>query len=256
MKKRMIILVVVLLFGMVMAACGSNDLTKNYTTLAEDFTTTLYGEDYDGAMTYIDETMHESITTDALTKIVTETTSTYGAFQEVTDTEEISMSDYLDAMGVSDAAALDGLDCTVVAVTVSLESSEMYLYLVFDTADREIVGINVYGEEDKDGSETALTEDEMRSTARTFLDAVFSGDFDTAYDMMSTTLQGEMTAEDLDALMAESTSLYGDFDEVGQILIDGDDVIAYVAFEESEINAYLTFDSDGTVASFYTDTPH
>lgn len=256
MKKRMILLVAVLFFGMMVTACGDNDRMKNYTTLAEEFATTLYGEDYDGAMAYIDETAQESITADALTQIVTETTSTYGAFQKITATEEMSLSDYLDVTGAAELFALDGLDCTVVAVTVSLESSEMYIYLVFDTSDREIVGINVYGQEEKDGSETALTEDEMRSTARTFLNAAFSGDFDTAYDMMSTTLQGEMTADDLDALVAESTSLYGDFDEIGQILIDGDDVIAYVTFAESEINAYLTFDSDGAVDSFYTDTPH
>jgi hypothetical protein len=73
---------------------------------------------------------------------------------------------------------------------------------------------------------------------------------------MSETLQGEMAADDLDTLVAESTLLYGDFDSVNQILIDGDDVIAYVSFTQSEVNAYLTLDGEGKITSFFTDTPH
>ncbi len=258
MKKFMVFLGTTLFCLAALTACGSEGLTKNYTTLAEDFTTTLYENDYDGALAYVDPAMQESITVDALKEIAVGTTSEYGAFQEVVATEEISMSDYLQQLGISDdeAAALDSLNCTVVAVTVGFASSEMVLHLVFDTADRELVGINVYGQEGKDGEATPLTEDQRRAAARSFLQAIFTGDFDTAYDMMSETLQGEMGAEEFNTLVEETTSLYGDFDEVGQILIDGDEVIGYVSFAEGEVNAYLTFDSNGLVDSFFTDTPH
>lgn len=257
MKKIMVFVASALLGIVFLTACGSSDLMKNYTTLAEDFTETLYEDDYDGALAYVDATMQESITTDALTEIVTGTTSEYGAFQSVEGTEEISMSDYLEKMGISESesSALDSLDCTVVAVTVGFESSEMYLYLIFDTADREIIGINVYGQEGMDTGEAALTDDEMRSTAQSFLEAAFSGDFDTAYGMMSETLQGEMSADEIDTLVAETTSLYGAFDEVGQVFLDGDEVIGYVSFADGVVNAYLTFDSTGKIDSFFTDTP-
>ncbi|HMM06310.1 MAG TPA: hypothetical protein PKD52_06545 [Clostridiales bacterium] len=258
MKKFMVFLAAVLFCLTVLTACGDGNLTKNYTTLAEDFTTTLYENDYDGALAYVDGAMQESITTDALKEIAEGTTSEYGAFQEVVAAEEISMSDYLQQLGISDdeATALDSLNCTVVVVTVGFTSSEMYLYLVFDTADRELVGINVYGAEGKGNTETALTEDKLRTAARSFLQAAFSGDFDTAYDLMSETLQGEMDAAAFNTLVQETASLYGEFGEIGQILVDGDEVIAYVSFAEGEINAYLTFDSNGLVDSFFTDTPH
>lgn len=258
MKKFMVFLGAALLCLVALTACGNSDLTKNYTTLAEDFTTMLYENDYDSALAYVDPAMQENITTDALKEIAVGTTSEYGAFQGVMAAEEISMSDYLQQLGISDdeALALDSLNCTVVVVTVGFASSEMYLYLVFDTADRELVGINVYGEEGKNSGEIALTEDKMRSAARNFLQAVFSGDFDTAYGLMSETLQGEMGTEEFHTLVEETASLYGDFDEVGQILINGDEVIGYISFAEGEINAYLTLDSNGLVDSFFTDTPH
>ena len=258
MKKIMVSLGAVLLCLAALTACGSGALTKNYTTLAKDFIQTLYANDYDGALAYVDTTMQESITADALKEIAVGTTSEYGAFQEVTAAEEISMDDYLQKLEISDddASALASLNCKVVAATVHFASSEMALYLFFDAADREIIGINVYGQEGKDDGETAFTEEEMRATARSFLQAAFSGDFDTVYDMMSETLREEMDAVAFNTLAKESASLYGAFDEVGQIIIDGNEAIGYISFAEGETNAYLTFDSNGLVDSFFTDTPH
>ncbi len=258
MKKYMVFLGTALFCFAVLTACGSGDLTKNYTTLAKDFIQTLYANDYDGALVYVDTAMQESITADALKEIVEGTTSEYGAFQEITAAEEISINDYVQKLEISDddALALESLNCRIVASTVRFASSEMVLYLFFDTADREIIGINVYGQEGKDDGETALTEEELRSAARSFLQAAFSGDFDTVYDLMSETLRGEMDAVAFNALAEETASLYGAFDEVGQILIDGNEAIGYVSFAEGETNAYLTFDSNGLVDSFFTDTPH
>ena len=138
MKKIMVFVASALLGIAFLTACGSSDLMKNYTTLAEDFTETLYEDDYDGALAYVDATMQESITTDALTEIVTGTTSEYGAFQSVEGTEEISMSDYLEKMGISESesSALDSLDCTVVAVAGGFESFRKYLFFFFYTAGR------------------------------------------------------------------------------------------------------------------------
>lgn len=258
MKKFMVFLGITLFCLTALTACGGGNLTKNYTTLAKDFTVLLYESDYEGALAYVDAAMGESITADALKEITAGTTAEYGAFEEITAVAEITMDDYLRGLGLTDeeASALNSLNCTVVVETLRFASSEMYLYLIFDTADREIVGINVYGKESIDGSGAALTEQEIRATARTFLEAVFSGDADTVSDRMSETLQNEMGVKEFKRLMAETSSLYGDFDEVGQIIINGREAIAYVSFEEGEINAYLTFDSDGLIVSFFTDTPH
>lgn len=254
MKKFMTVCAGALFFMGLLTACGDNDLMKNYTTLAEDFTETLYAEDYDGAMDYINGDMQEYITSDSLTEIVSSTEEKYGAYQKIESVAEVSMSDYLELMDVSDTTSYSDDDYTVVVVTVAFESSEMNIYVMFEDTDRTIVNISVYGQEEASDTEETLSEDTMRTSAKAFLNDVFGGEYEDAFQMMSASLQEEMTESDLDDLVTEATSLYGDFDAVNNILIDGDEATAYVTFADNQINAYVTFDSDGNVSEFYTGT--
>ena len=249
MKKVMILWVELLITAMLVAACGNDDLMKNYTTLGRDFTEKIFAEDYDGAEAYIDETMKPAINTDALENIVETTQAKYGDFQQIEAVTEVSLSDYLALLEITDDGTYSDNDYKVIAVTVAFADSEMNFYLTFQSGARTIVNISVYGQEEKEGG---LSEDAMREQARTFLNHVFGGDDAAAYDMMNVALQSEMDQSGLAALVTEAASRYGDFDAVENILVTGSDVIAFVSFGEGEVKAYLSFDGDGKISAFYT----
>ncbi len=146
--KRIITFAAALCCLFCFAACGMNStVTKNFSTIAEEFTEKMYQEDYDGVASYIDEEYAETLNAEALAEIVAGTEKAYGDFQEITGIEQTDMTSYISAMELENYYSPDDMDFLVYYESVAFERGEMGIYFLFDRDDRTVCGITVCGTE-------------------------------------------------------------------------------------------------------------
>ncbi|MGM9567884.1 MAG: hypothetical protein ACI3W6_06875 [Clostridia bacterium] len=157
--KKISVFIAALVCCVAFAACGMNGTaTKNFTTIAEDFTMKMYQGDYDGAAAYVSEDNADMLNAEALEEIVTGTESAYGDFQEITGLEQTDMDTYISMMGMVDYDLPDTGDYVVYYESLSFEKGEMGIYFFFDYSDRTISGITVCGTEELQREEEVAEE--------------------------------------------------------------------------------------------------
>ena len=147
--KKISVLLVVLCCCFAFAACGMNSTaTKNYTTIAEEFTEKMYDGDYEGAMVYISDAYDDNLNADALKEISDGTVKAYGSFVGISGIEQTDMDSYITAMSLENYYPSGTDDFIVYYESISFEKGEMGIYFLFDGETREICGITVCGTEE------------------------------------------------------------------------------------------------------------
>lgn len=154
--RKISVLMAVLLCCIAFAACGMNETaTKNFTTIAEDFTLKMYQGDYDGAASYISAESAKTLNAEALEEIVTGTESAYGEFQEITGFQQTDMDTFVRTMGLEGYDLTDTDGYVIYFEGIAFEEGDMGIYFFFDSDDRTISGITVCGTEELQGEETS-----------------------------------------------------------------------------------------------------
>lgn len=147
--KKISLLLAVLACCFAFAACGMNSTaTKNYTTIAEEFTEKMYDGDYEGAMAYISDEYADNLNADALQEISDGTVKAYGSFVGISGIAQTDMDSYITAMNLENYYPSGTDDFIVYYEGVSFEKGEMGIYFLFDDETREICGITVCGTEE------------------------------------------------------------------------------------------------------------
>lgn len=143
MKRKILLTVGILMIALLCCACGDSQNTKNFSTIAEEFTTALYSEDYDTCLKSIDELYREDMGEDALRDIVSGTTVQFGKFQSVGTGQSVETDDYLEMMGLTQSSDTADLEVSVYYQPVTMAGGELGLFYIFSPSTRMICGISV-----------------------------------------------------------------------------------------------------------------
>ena len=154
--KKFSVLLAVLVCCFALAACGMNSTaTKNFSTIAEEFTEKMYRGDYEAAAAYISDEYADNLNADALKEIVEGTEKAYGAFCEISGVEQSDMDSFINTMTLQNYYPSNSEDFVVYYESIRFEKGEMGVYFLFDGNDRRICGITVCGTEALTGADSA-----------------------------------------------------------------------------------------------------
>lgn len=152
MKRKILLTVGILMIALLCCACGDTQNDKNFGTIAEEFTTALYSEDYDTCLKSIDELYREDMGEDALRDIVSGTSAQFGKFQSVGTGQQVELDDYLEMMGLTQSSDTADLEVSVYYQPVTMAGGELGLFYIFSPSTRMICGISVCTDTDMGGN--------------------------------------------------------------------------------------------------------
>jgi len=152
MKKLLVFMICLLMFGLFSGCAAPKTQSMNFDSIAEEMTQMMYSGDYDGAAEYISEEALSELDAAALEQIVIGTVSVYGNFIGVTGIYESSMTEYVEYLGLGGTVDPSDYDYVIYFEGIAFDQGNMGFYFMFDPADRSVVGISVCGTEERNAT--------------------------------------------------------------------------------------------------------
>ncbi|MEE0776043.1 MAG: DUF3887 domain-containing protein [Bacillota bacterium] len=224
MMKRIYGILLMVTCCLLFAGCGGAR------SISEDFCDLLFQGKYQDAAAMMNGAMRKDLTEEKAEAMLVEVNEGYGAYEK----NIYVSSDTTDK------------DMTLVTLEIQCSKGEFRVSTIVDHNNR-IGGIQLLSDKEEDNSQNITADSEAASA---FVNALFQEDYDKVMSMMSQTLFMTMDRDACKTLVQESQGLYGDFDEVGAVTVEGATAYVSTIFAEKSVIFSVTFDNDGMVSAF------